>query len=34
MNTIPTNKYGLYQFVWLNRIMQNERYDNNANEVE
>ena len=34
MNTIPTNKYRLYQFVLLNWIIWNEHCDNNANEIE
>ena len=34
MNTIPTNKYRLCQFVLLNRIIWNKHCDNNANETE
>ena len=34
LNIIPTNKYRLYQFVWLNWIIWNEHCDNNANEIE
>ena len=34
MNTIPTNKNGLCQFVWLNWFLWNKHCDNNANEIE